>query len=32
MIQYESFIDLLERAGYMLPSHLRDNIKLEEPF
>ncbi len=28
----ESFIDLLERAGRMLPSHLRDNIKLEEPF
>lgn len=28
----ESFIDLLERAGHMLPSHLKDNITLEEPF
>lgn len=28
----ESFMDLLERAGHMLPSHLRDGLQLEEPF
>lgn len=27
----ESFMDLLERAGHMLPSHLKDGMLLEEP-
>ena len=27
----ESFIDLIERAGHMLPSHLKDGMLVEEP-